>query len=162
LILFTESHHQQINMSKISEVTLKDLPRINELENQLNLNKTTLNFFNQTLYNENFKFIKLVSDRQIIGFLQFSWNKSDCDIISIGIIKKLQKMNNGKKLVKYLKSLNFKNIYVEVSVNNKKAIVFYQRLNFLKIGLRKNYYKKNKSDAILLKLENSIKCNMIV
>ena len=157
-----ESHHQQINMSKISEVTLKDLPRINELENQLNLNKTTLNFFNQTLYNENFKFIKLVSDRQIIGFLQFSWNKSDCDIISIGIIKKLQKMNNGKKLVKYLKSLNFKNIYVEVSVNNKKAIVFYQRLNFLKIGLRKNYYKKNKSDAILLKLENSIKCNMIV
>ena len=149
-----ESHHQQINMCKISEVTLKDLPRINELENQLNLNKTTLDFFNQTLCNENFRFIKLISDRQIIGFLQFSWNKSDCDIISIGIIKKLQKMNNGTKLVKYLKSLNFKNIYVEVSVNNKKAIVFYQRLNFSKIGLRKNYYKQNKSDAILLKLEN--------
>ena len=141
-------------MSKISEVTLKDLTKINELENQLNLNKTTLNFFNQTLCNENFKFIKLVSEGQIIGFLQFCWNKGDCDIISIGIIKKLQKMNNGKKLVKYLKSLNFKNIYVEVSVNNKKAIIFYQRLNFLKIGLRKNYYKKNKSDAILLKLKN--------
>ena len=77
-----ENHHQQTNMCKISEVTLKDLPKINELENQLNLNKTKLNFFNQTLLNENFKFIKLVLKKQIIGFLQFSLNKSDCDIIS--------------------------------------------------------------------------------
>ena len=29
-----ESHHQQIDMFKISEVTLKDLSKINKLENQ--------------------------------------------------------------------------------------------------------------------------------
>ena len=77
-----------------------------------------------------------------------------CDIISIGVTKKFQKMNYGKKLVEYLKNLNFRNIYVEVSANNKNAIIFYQKLNFLKIGLRKNYYKKQRSDAILFKLEN--------
>ena len=148
------SYRQQINMFKTSEVTVKDLSEINELEKELNLNKTKLNFFNQTLLNKNFKFIKLTSEKQIIGFLQFSWNKSDCDIISIGINKKLQRMNHGKKLVEYLKSLNFKNIYVEVSTNNKNAMIFYQRLNFLKIGLRKNYYKKQRSDAIILKLQN--------
>ena len=148
------NYHQQIDMFKISQVTIKDLPKINELENQLHLNKTKLNFFNQTLLNENLKFIKLILDREIIGFLQFSWNKSDCDIISIGVIKKLQKMNYGKKLIEYLKNLNFKNIYAEVSINNNNAIMFYQRLNFLRIGLRKNYYKKQRSDAVLLKLEN--------
>ena len=47
-----ESPHQQTNMCKISKVTVKDLSKINELENQLNLNKTKLNFFNQTLSNE--------------------------------------------------------------------------------------------------------------
>ena len=57
-----ESCHQQINMCKISEVTVKDLSKINEIENQLNLNKTKLNFFNQTSSNKNFKFIKLVSE----------------------------------------------------------------------------------------------------
>lgn len=150
------SYHQQINMCKIIKVTVKDLTKINELEKQLNLNKTKLNFFNQTLLNENFKFIKLVSEKEIIGFLQFSWNKSDCDIISIGVIKKLQRLNYGKKLVEHLKNLNFKNIYAEVSINNKNAIIFYQRLNFLRIGLRKNYYKNQKTDAILLKLENFI------
>ena len=150
------NYHQQIDMFKISQVTIKDLPKINELENQLHLNKTKLNFFNQTLLNENLKFIKLISDREIIGFLQFSWNKSDCDIISIGVIKKHQRMSYGKKLVEHLKNLNFKNIYVEVSINNKNAIMFYQRLNFLRIGLRKNYYKNQRSDAILLKLENFI------
>ena len=149
-----ESHHQQTKMCKISEVTVKDLPKINELENQLNLNKTKFNFFNQTLSNENFKFIKLVLEKKIIGFLQFSLNKSDCDIISIGVIQKFQKMGHGKLLVEYLKSLNLKNIFVEVSTNNKNAIMFYYSLNFLKIGLRKNYYKKQRSDAILLKLEN--------
>ena len=148
------SYRQQINMFKTSEVTVKDLSEINELEKELNLNKTKLNFFNQTLLNKNFKFIKLTSDKQIIGFLQFSWNKTDCDIISIGVIKKFQNKNYGKQLVEYLKYLNFKNIYVEVSANNKKALMFYERLKFQKIGLRKNYYKKEKSDGILLKLEN--------
>ena len=46
-----ENDHQQTNMFKISEVILKDLPKINELENQLNLYETKLNFFNQTLSN---------------------------------------------------------------------------------------------------------------
>ena len=150
------SHHQQTNMCKIYEVTVKDLPKINELENQLNLNKTKLNFFNQTLSNKNFKFIKLVLEKKIIGFLQFSLNKSECDIISIGILKKFQNMGYGQLLVEHLKSLNLKKIFVEVSVNNENAIMFYQKLNFFKIGLRKNYYKKQKSDAILLKLENLI------
>ncbi len=154
LIHSTESCQQQIDMCKIIQATAEDLPKINELENQLNLNKTKLIFFNQTLLNENFQFIKLISEKEIIGFLQFSWNKSDCDIISIGVIKKLQKMNYGKKLIEYLKNLNFKNIYAEVSINNNNAIMFYQRLNFLRIGLRKNYYKKQRSDAVLLKLEN--------
>ena len=149
-----EGHHQLINMCKISEVKVKDLPKINELEDQLNLNKTKLNFFNQTLSNENFRFIKLVLKKQIIGLLQFSLNKSDCDIISIGVLQKFQNMGYGKLLVEYLISLNLKNIFVEVSSNNINAIMFYYRLNFLKIGLRKNYYKKQKSDAILLKLEN--------
>ena len=141
-------------MFNISKVTLKDLFKINELEKELNLNKTNLNFFNQTLLNKNFKFIKLILDKQIIGFLQFSWNKTDCDIISIGVRKKFQKKTYGKQLMEYLKYLNFKNIYVEVSANNINALMFYQRLNFRKIGLRKNYYKKEKSDGILLKLKN--------
>ena len=141
-------------MFNISKVTLKDLFKINELEKELNLNKTKLNFFNQTLLNKNFKFIKLILDKQIIGFLQFSWNKTDCDIISIGVRKKFQKKTYGKQLMEYLKYLNFKNIYVEVSANNINALMFYQRLNFRKIGLRKNYYKKEKSNGILLKLKN--------
>ena len=93
------SYRQQISMFKTSEVSVKDLSEINELEKELNLNKTKLDFFNQTLLNKNFKFIKLTSDKQIIGFLQFSWNKTDCDIISIGIINKFQNKNYGKQLV---------------------------------------------------------------
>ncbi len=34
-MLFMESFHQQTNMCKISTVTVEDLSKINELENQL-------------------------------------------------------------------------------------------------------------------------------
>ncbi len=139
-------------MYKISKVLVKDLIHINILEKQLKLNTTKLDFFNQTLLNQNFEFIKLVLENQIIGFLYFSWNKSDCDIISIGIVEAFQKMGFGKKLIEYLINLNFKNIYVEVSANNKNAIIFYQKLNFSRIGIRNKYYKKSNSDAILLRL----------
>ena len=104
-----ERFRQQISMCKISEVTVNDLDKINDLENQLNLNITKLNFFDHIISNKNFRFVKLISNKQIIGILQFSWNKSECDIISIGIIEKFQKLNYGRKLVEYLKSFNFKN-----------------------------------------------------
>ena len=149
-----ERFRQQISMCKIFEVKVNDLDEINDLENKLNLNITKLNFFDHIISNKNFGFVKLISNKQIIGILQFSWNKSDCDIISIGVLQKFQNMGYGKLLVEHLISLNLKNIFVEVSSNNINAIMFYHRLNFLKIGLRKNYYKKQKSDAILLKLEN--------
>ena len=146
------NYHLLTDMYKISRVTIKDLIEINKLENQLFGNITKLDFFNKTLLNENFEFIKLVFNSEIIGFSQFFWNKSDCDIVSIGIIEKFQKMGYGKKMIEYIKSLNFKNIYVEVSSNNKNAIIFYKKLKFVEIGVRKNYYKKLKSNAILLKL----------
>ena len=38
-----ESHHQQTNMCKISEVTVKDLCKINELEMKLNLSISSPN-----------------------------------------------------------------------------------------------------------------------
>ena len=40
-----ESCHQLTKMYKISELTVRDLSKINDLENHLNLNKTKLIFF---------------------------------------------------------------------------------------------------------------------
>ena len=64
-----------INMCKIISITLKDLPKINNLEKQLNLNETKLNFLNQTLLNENFNFIKLVSANKLLAFYNFHGTK---------------------------------------------------------------------------------------
>lgn len=147
-----ESYHPQTDVYQITEVSINDLKIINEIENQLSLNLTTLNFFKRVSLNNHFNFLKLQVNFNIIGFILFSFNKKDCDIISIGVCKNFQKQGYGKKLIEYLKNKICLDIFVEVSKNNKNALIFYKKLKFIEIGLRKKYYKKNNTDAILLKL----------
>ena len=47
---------------------------------------------------------------------------------------------------------NYKNIFLEVSLSNSKALNFYKSLGFKKISIRKNYYSsvKNQNDALIL------------
>ena len=76
------SYRQQINMFKTSEVTVKDLSKINELENQLNLNKTKLNFFitpieiisQSVLFHENCKNPMICLSRVNLINLKFLFN----------------------------------------------------------------------------------------
>ena len=147
-----ESYHPRTDLYQITAVSINDLKIINEIENQLSLNLTTPDFFKRVSLNSHFNFLKLHVHSNIIGFVLFSFNKKDCDIISIGVCKNFQKKGYGKKLIEYLKNKNCLNIFVEVSKNNKKALIFYKKLKFIEIGLRKKYYKKNNTDAILLKL----------
>ncbi|MBA4749513.1 MAG: GNAT family N-acetyltransferase [Alphaproteobacteria bacterium] len=44
--------------------------------------------------------------------------------------------------------------FLEVSINNEKAISLYSSFNFNKCGVRKNYYKKSdkKEDAVVMRL----------
>ena len=70
--------------------------------------------------------------------------KDEIEIISILIDKKFRKIGIGKSLLNKLLSIalkkKIKNIFLEVSVENQKAINLYKKFNFIKVGKRENYY----------------------
>ena len=127
-------------MIKINPIKKSDYFKILQIEQNLFKNtmikKELNNFFSQS----SFRIWKIEEDK-ITGYMSFYQVMDEVEIIKIGIIKSYQRNGYGSFLIKELKKLNIKKIFLEVSTENVKAINFYLKNGFKEIGLRKMYYK---------------------
>ena len=56
-------------------------------------------------------------------------------------------------LVEELKAIGSHCLTLEVRASNVPAIALYEKLGFRQVGLRKNYYRNPKEDALILRKE---------
>ena len=59
-------------------------------------------------------------------------------------------------LVDALKEKGIKSLTLEVRQSNEAAIALYEQLGFLQVGLRPNYYRNPKENALILRKEWSV------
>jgi len=134
-------------MINIKPLKKSDYNKILVIEQNLFKNPMTHielnNFFSQSA----FRIWKIEKDR-VFGYISFYHVIDEIEIIRIGIIKSFQRSSYGSLLIDEIKKLDVKKIFLEVSVQNKKAINFYLKNGFQKIGIRKGYYSNNKSYRI--------------
>jgi len=134
-------------MISIKPIKKSDYNKILVIEKNLFKNPMTQielnNFFSQNA----FRIWKIEQDR-VLGYISFYQVKDEIEIIRIGIIKSYQRISFGSLLIDKIKKLDVKKIFLEVSVQNEKAINFYIKNGFQKIGIRKGYYADNKSYRI--------------
>ena len=52
-----------------------------------------------------------------------------------------------------IRQLDAYQLSLEVRASNSPAIALYESLGFQQVGLRKNYYRKPKEDALILRKE---------
>ena len=96
-----------------------------------------------------------------VGFLKATIIKDQMEIISFVIDKKYRNKGKGKDLLNKILVIaayrKINNIFLEVSVENKRAINLYNKANFKKVGERKNYYNLNgkKVNAYIMRLSLS-------
>ena len=128
-----------IKKSDYNKILLVEQNLFRDPMTQIELN----NFFSQSA----FRILKIEKDR-ILGYISFYQVLDEIEIIKIGIIKSCQRSSYGSLLIDEIKKLDIKKIFLEVSVQNKKAINFYLKNGFQKIGIRKGYYPNNKSYRI--------------
>lgn len=146
------------------------------------INKDDYSFFNNLIFNEgkNYEeFLKMGwSQNQIINQLNkntdlsyglfykkslvsfilgdlFNLEKiSEYEILLIYVCRPFRKKGLGEKLINIIKINNsrLKKIYLEVSKNNFNAILFYKKMKFKTIYIRKNYFliKNKKIDALAM------------
>ena len=139
-------------MINIKAVKKSDLLKLIDIEKDIFYYSETREEFENYLNEDTIKIWK-ISTQKIIGFVIFYHVKDEIEIIKIGIMKSCQRKNYGSSIINKIKKLNnIRKIFLEVSVENTKAINFYLKNGFKKIGIRKAYYKRNKKKVDALRL----------
>ena len=142
-------------MYDIAKMTLEDLNNIKD-----NLISDFDDFWNYSVFKSELEsdsshYLVVKDNSKIIGFAGIKVTVPDCDIMNIVVKKDFRNQGIGSLLLKELinlsKSLNVKNLFLEVNERNTPAILLYNKFGFKKISTRKNYYKDN--NAIVMKLD---------
>ena len=101
---------------------------------------------------ENYGFIIIKDNGKTAGYL-ISYDTTDSiDLFEIAVDSSYQGQGMGRVLLEALFEKNrSRDIFLEVSEDNEKALLLYKKNNFKQISLRKNYYKDNKSAIIMVR-----------
>ena len=137
---------------KILNATIYDFNSILSIEKDLKLPATNYKLFSNLIELDKVFVVKVIPSNQLIGFVELQGDLEETEIITLGIKKNFQNQGYGKQLINFIIKKNYKNIFLEVSLSNLKALNFYKSLGFKKISIRKNYYRsvKKQNDAFIL------------
>ncbi|MDF2699682.1 MAG: rimI [Haloplasmataceae bacterium] len=101
-------------------------------------------------------YYKLVFEDQLIGYFGLWVIFEDIQITTIAVDSEYQGSGFSKLMIEFIidlvKSQNAENITLEVRKSNERAINLYQKYQFYKVAVRKNYYEDGE-DAYLMKLD---------
>ncbi len=95
----------------------------------------------------------------LVGYIISKISVPETHILNLTINSKFRKKGLGKSLIQLIindsRIRGAEDIILEVRVNNINAISLYEKLDFKKVGIRKNYYesKEGREDAYVLQLK---------
>ena len=143
-------------MYKVSLMDHSDLKEAYEIEKQTNPSPWSEENFISS-YEVGHKSLVCRANNIIIGFIIFSVIKKEIHLLNIAVHSEYQKKGAGSLLMdSMLKQANVMGVlkvYLEVRSKNEKAILFYEKYNFIKDAVRVNYYTgENPDDAVLMSL----------
>jgi ribosomal-protein-alanine N-acetyltransferase len=139
-------------------LTKKDLEEICLIDNQnfdffYRWDKQDFLFY---ILSKNYIFSVLKYNNSVIGFCLSFISNVESELYKIAISKDYQNLGFGKLLLglhlTYLTLFEVKQNYLEVNINNHKAINLYKKIGYKEINIRKNYYF-NKEDALIMKIQ---------
>ena len=141
----------------IRKAKLEDVSTIRKLGQKLlsNFDKT----YDVASYIKNNNYIVLVNEKEKINaFLLISENASSYELEMIFVLEEYRHQGIASNLVNYFLNNyynNEKEIFLEVSTDNKEALKLYQKYNFEVINTRPKYYQNK--DAYVMKRVNKLK-----
>lgn len=93
----------------------------------------------------------------LVGYVGSQTCMDETDMMNIAVSPAHRRKGVGKglieALVEALKEKGSRCLTLEVRASNEGAIALYQNMGFAQIGLRKNYYRNPREDALILRKE---------
>ncbi len=96
------------------------------------------------------------SDEGVRGYICMTHVLDEAEVVRIGVFPQYRGRGVGERLlragIERCSELGAAEINLEVRRSNAPARALYEKLGFVTVGQRKNYYPKENEDAILMKL----------
>ena len=101
-------------------------------------------------------YVALDGDR-VVGYIGSQTICGETDVMNIAVHPDYRRRGIGQilieELVREVKNLGSISLTLEVRSSNAPAVSLYEKLGFSQVGLRKNYYRNPKEDALILRKE---------
>ena len=98
-----------------------------------------------------------VEDDRVAGYVGSQSVMGESDMMNVAVQPDFRRQGVAEKLVLELVAALAKKdnhcLTLEVRASNAPAFSLYEKLGFAQIGLRKNYYRNPKEDALILRKE---------
>ena len=96
-----------------------------------------------------------VEDDRVIGYIGSQTSIDETDVMNVAVHPDFRRRGIAEsliiRLVEELKNRGSHALMLEVRASNAPAIALYEKLGFLQVGCRKNYYRNPKEDALILR-----------
>ncbi len=131
-----------------------DLPRLLEIENEVQLSPWPPEVFKQTLARDNTCWV-IEKDQQVAAFIIISAITGEIHILNLCVSRADQRSGYGQQLLRYVlqQAVQEKCLfaYLEVRRSNQAAIALYEKMDFVQIGERRGYYPavNGREDALI-------------
>ena len=100
--------------------------------------------------------VALDGDR-VVGYVGSQSSVDESDIMNVAVHPDYRRQGIAENLIHNLvadlKTRGSHALMLEVRASNDPAIALYEKLAFRQVGLRKNYYRNPKEDALILRKE---------
>lgn len=142
----------EFEIKSMSECHLEEVSCLEKMCFSVPWSKASLK---EEIDNENAKFLVAVAENQkVLGYVGLNFILDEGYITNIAVFPQHRGNGIAKKLletlVDFAKDKNLKFISLEVRKSNISAISLYKNLDFLAVGVRKNFYSYPKEDAVIM------------
>ena len=95
-----------------------------------------------------------VEDGELLGYIGSQTVLQEADMMNVAVAEEHRRRGIARMLVEELiRQVDAYQLTLEVRASNTAAISLYESMGFTQVGLRKNYYRSPKEDALILRKE---------
>ena len=142
---------------EIVKMTVDHVPQIAQLEKVCFSDPWSENSVASELYNPLSLWLVAVEDQIVLGYVGSQSVLDEADVMNVAVHPDFRRRHIGQvlieRLIEMLREQAVHSLALEVRVSNESAIALYQKLGFVQVGRRPNYYRNPKEDALILRKE---------
>ena len=141
-------------MIEIVRMNERHVAAVAELEKQFFSAPWDENSVRSELTNKLALWLVALDGEEVVGYVGSQTVLQEADMMNIAVAESHRRKGIARMLVEALiRQLDAYQLTLEVRASNVPAISLYEAMGFQQVGLRKNYYRKPKEDALILRKE---------